>query len=188
MSRKNSKQPTPEDLFPEDRYDLRILRSFRRIVRSIELHSKKLEATFHITGPQLVCLFTIDQAGRITAAELSRRVYLSPSTIVGILDRLEDKGLINRARSKDDRRRIHISPSKKGKQLIEKAPSPLQDQLASSLRRLPELEQVAIAMALERVVVLMEAEEIDAAPVLETGPIQPAEAVQKASSRSREQS
>ena len=79
-------------------YDLRILRALRRITRSIALHSRQLSAVSHITAPQLMCLRTVIANGPMTATAISREMHVSPSTVVGILDRLEDKALIRRER------------------------------------------------------------------------------------------
>ena len=156
----------------DDRLDLRILQAFRRIIRAIDLHSRKLVAGFKITGPQLWCLLAIEESGPITSVELSRRVNLSPSTIVGILDRLEEKGLLIRERSIQDRRRVFLKTTDAGRALARKAPLPLQERLIEALRKLPEVEQRTITDSLEKVVEMLHAESLSAAPVLETGPIQ----------------
>lgn len=156
------------------RYDLRILRSLRRIVRSIELYSKQLESTNQITAPQLICLLAIVEHGPLTATAISREVHLSASTVVGILDRLEEKGLVARTRALDDRRVVQVTATTRGIELARRAPSPLQQTLANALNALPELEQATIALSLERVVTLMEAQRLDAAPILATEPINPA--------------
>lgn len=155
------------------RYDLRILRSLRRIIRSVELYSKQLTSTNQITAPQLVCLLAVVDHGPLTATAISREVHLSASTVVGILDRLEEKGLVVRARAHDDRRVVQVSATPRGADLARRAPSPLQQTLANALNALPELEQATIALSLERIVALMEAQEIDAAPILATEPINP---------------
>lgn len=157
---------------PMARHDLRILQSLRRIIRAVEIHSRKLTAEYRITGPQLVCLLTIGEKGKVTVRELADNVYLSPSTVVGILDRLEKKGLIHRERDREDRRLVNIMPTEEGLALANNSPSPLQDKLAEALEQTPELEQVTIALSLERIVDLMEAKKIDAAPMLQTGPIE----------------
>jgi DNA-binding MarR family transcriptional regulator len=154
-------------------YDLRILTALRRIIRSVELHSKQLAATYNITAPQLVCLLTIVARGTVTATTIARDVHLSPSTVVGILDRLEEKGLITRTRLREDRRLVHVVATAKGASLAQSAPSPLQQALARALARLPELEQATIALSLERIVALMEVEKLDASPILAAGPITP---------------
>ncbi len=139
-------------------YDLRILRALRRITRSVALHSRQLAACSHITGPQLVCLRTVIQHGPMTATAISREVHVSASTVVGILDRLEDKGLIVRERGREDRRIVFITATEAGRKLARDTPSPLQQKLSDSLKALPELEQATITLSLERVVELMESD------------------------------
>jgi len=156
---------------PLVRYDLRILRALRRIIHGVDLYSKHLSATHQITAPQLICLLTVVNHGPLTAAAIGRDVHLSPSTIVGILDRLEEKGLVLRERSREDRRNVRVSATPAATQLIAQAPSPLQNRLAGALMSLPELEQATIALSLERIVALMEAPDIDVSPILATGPI-----------------
>ncbi len=137
-------------------YDLRILRALRRITRAIALHSRQLSACSHITAPQLVCLRTVIEKGPLTATAISREVHVSASTVVGILDRLEDKGLIVRERGRADRRIVCISATEAGRQVARDTPSPLQQKLAEALQALPELEQATITLSLERVVGLIE--------------------------------
>ncbi|HSN42175.1 MAG TPA: MarR family transcriptional regulator [Burkholderiales bacterium] len=162
-----------EAVTPPVRYDLRILRSLRRIIRCVDLYSRQLSVTNQITTPQLVCLLEVVNRGPLTATAISREVHLSPSTVVGILDRLEEKGWVVRERGRDDRRTVRVSATPAGAQLARQVPSPLQRTLADALNALPELEQATIALSLERIVALMEAQEIDASPILETGPINP---------------
>lgn len=137
-------------------YDLRILRALRRITRSVALYSRQLAACSNITAPQLICLRTIVDLGPLTATAISREVHVSPSTVVGILDRLEDKGLINRERGREDRRIVFVTATPEGVVLARETPSPLQKQLADALNALPELERATITLSLERVVALME--------------------------------
>lgn len=155
------------------RLDLQILRSLRRIVRAIDLHSRRLASTFKITAPQLVCLLFIKEHEPVSATIIAHGIHISPSTVIGILDRLEGKGLIQRERDSKDRRVVHIRLTEAGSALCENAPSPLQDKLAEALTRLSEAEQTRIVDSLDRIVELMEAQHISAAPILETGPISP---------------
>jgi DNA-binding MarR family transcriptional regulator len=137
-------------------YDLRILHALRRITRSIALHSRQLAACSHITAPQLVCLRTVVALGPLTATAISREIHVSASTVVGILDRLEDKGLVRRERSREDRRIVFVAATEAGIDLAKNTPSPLQKKLADALKALPELEQATITLSLERIVELME--------------------------------
>lgn len=154
---------------PEKSYELRVFQSLRRIIRAIELHSRKLATDFGITGPQLLCLMALREETPLTIKKLAQSAYLSASTVVGIVDRLEEKDLVTRIRSASDRRAVQISVTDKGRALLVSAPSPIQESLARALENLPDKEKITIAQALEKVVDLMEARGIDAAPVLETG-------------------
>ncbi len=148
-------------------YNLRILRALRRITRNIALHSKQLAACSRITAPQLVCLLAVIEYGPMTATAISREISLSPSTVVGILDRLEEKGWIQRERSREDRRTVHVSATEAGRVIATEAPSPLQKTLADALDALPELEQATITLSLERIVELMESRSTDPSPILD---------------------
>jgi len=174
---KNNEKPTAQgdpvdsNVQPLQHYDLRILLTLRRIIRAVDIYSRKLKSQHEITGPQLVCLLEIAEQGSMTSSAISKDVHLSASTVVGILDRLEARGLIKRERDTRDRRQVNVTVTEQGRDLAASAPSPLQDKLADALRDLPELEQAAIALSLERIVDLMEARHIEAAPILETGPV-----------------
>ncbi|WP_303720209.1 MarR family winged helix-turn-helix transcriptional regulator [Malonomonas rubra] len=170
LSEKNT-GTSPE--VPKGSYDLRIFQALRRIIRAVDIHSHKLSTQHKITGPQLTCLLTIKAEGPLTSANLAKKVYLSPSTVVGIIDRLEEKKLVSRNRDSKDRRLVYISITPEGQKLVVAAPSLLQDTLSNALAELPEIEQVSITLAMEKLVDLMEAGHIGAAPVLETGSLTP---------------
>ena len=148
-----------------------ILRSLRKITRAIDLYSKKLARECKLTGPQLVCLRQINNNQTIAPGELAKEVSLSQATITGILDRLAARNLINRERSQTDRRKLIISLTAEGKELVSKVPSPLQERFSAKLSELPEENQLIIKIILQQIVSMMDAEKIDAAPVLTSGEI-----------------
>jgi DNA-binding MarR family transcriptional regulator len=160
--------PAPEG----EGYDLQILQSLRKIIRSVDIHSRKLSTKHDITAPQLITLLALVEHGPLTVAAIAKEIHLSSSTLVGIIDRLEAKSYVSRERSIQDRRQVIITPTDKGIRFAAEAPSPLQETLATALNELPLTEQIAISHALERVVELMEAKEIDAAPILQAGAIE----------------
>jgi DNA-binding MarR family transcriptional regulator len=153
-----------------------ILRNLRRIVKRVEAASAELEAAHGITAPQLLCLHALVMRGSLTQIELSREVRLSASTLVGVIDRLEAKGLVVRKRDPDDRRRIHVTPTAAGLEAHAQAPTPLHIQVERGLAQLAPDDRTRISEGLARIVHLLEADRIDAAPVLTSGPIpKPAE-------------
>jgi DNA-binding MarR family transcriptional regulator len=156
-------------------YDVRVLRALRRIFRAVDIHSRRLSESFGLTAPQLVCLDAIREATVLTTSGLAHQVQLSPSTVVGIVDRLERKGLVQRMRDTRDRRVVNLSLTAQGKRTVRRAPSPLQDKLAAGLAALAPEDQETVAASLERIVEMVEAGRIDAAPLLESGPLVPPE-------------
>lgn len=147
-------------------YSDRILIALRRIIRAIVIHSKKLNNDFNITVPQMICLKALAENSSLTQAQLAANVNLSASTVNGILDRLESKELIIRKRDTVDRRKVSISVTENANKLVNDAPSLLQDNFVNAMKLLPDIEIAAIAFSLEKVVTLMEAENIDASPNL----------------------
>ena len=155
---------------PTTRYDLRVLKALRQIIRAVDLHSRQLLGQHKITVPQLISLLTIEKYEPVTASAIANHIHLSPSTVLGILDRLDARGIIRRDRDRKDRRLIQVSLTEQGKVLARNAPSPLQSTLAEALGKLEETELVAIAESLERIVGLMQMQPGDGAPTQETGP------------------
>ncbi|HJL19332.1 MAG TPA: MarR family transcriptional regulator [Sandaracinaceae bacterium LLY-WYZ-13_1] len=147
----------------------RILRSLRRISRAIELHSKQLKATHRLTAPQLICLRELRAVEHTTPSELARAVSLSQPTITGILDRLEARGLVQRARNPRDKRRVIVELTEEGRTAVDAAPLPLHQRFARRLGELTEADRNQIEDVLARIVKMMEAEDIDAAPMLVDG-------------------
>lgn len=158
---------SPASAVPQNNYQLRVFQSLRRIIRAIELHSRKLDTVHHITGPQHVCLLALKEEAPLTVKRLAQLACLSPSTIVGIVDRLEEKGLAQRIRSTSDRRAVMITVTEKGQKLLASTPSPIQASLARALENLPESEKTSIALAFEKVVELMEAGDLEVTAALE---------------------
>jgi DNA-binding MarR family transcriptional regulator len=148
-----------------------ILVALRRIVRAVDLHSRQLVDQTGLTGPQLVLLRAAAKLHKPTAGELAREIHLSQATVTGILDRLEKRGLIERVRSGHDRRSIIVLITPQGEAQLKAAPSGLQAQFLQELGRLETWEQTNILSTLQRIVSMMEAEHVDASPVLVTGPV-----------------
>lgn len=159
----------PKSLAREDGVEPRVFQSIRRIIRAVDLHSHKLADQYGVTVPQLTCLLKLVESGEMTCGELARSVSLSPSTVVGILDRLTAKGFIVSERSREDRRQVRIRASREGAEFARKCPSPLHDKLAGAMAGLSVRERHGIAAALERIVELMEIGGVDAAPILDSG-------------------
>ncbi len=150
---------------------VRVVEALRRIIRAVDLHSRSLVQRYRLTGPQLIVLRAIADSRPSSVGEIARAVHLSQATVTGILDRLETRGLITRTRSPDDRRRVLVSLSPKAEETLRSAPPLLQEHFTRRFLELDDEDQRRILEALERVVSLMEARELDATAILATGPI-----------------
>jgi DNA-binding MarR family transcriptional regulator len=148
-----------------------VLIALRQIIRSIDIRSKRLVKQFGLTGPQLIILQEIARTEEITASELAKAISLSQATVTGILERLEKRDLITRRRSNSDRRRVKVSPTAAGRQLLEAAPPLMQESFVDQFDCLLNWEQHMILSSLQRLVTMMDAKQIDAAPILASEPL-----------------
>ena len=155
----------------EDNISEEILIALRRIVRAIDLHSRRLAEEYGLTGPQVVLLRQVVRSGEIYVAELAKKISLSHATVTDILNRLERRGLIVRTRSVTDRRRLLVQPTEQAIMLIQKSPPLLQEQFSARLARLHDWELNQILSVLQRVALMMDAKQIDASPLLSTGSV-----------------
>ena len=153
----------------QQQYDVRILRAIRKIIRAVDMHSRHLHKDFKITTPQLICLHSLNDNGSITLSQLAKDVSLGMSTTAGIVDRLVTRELASRQQSLVDRRKVVLTITEAGKQLIESTPELLQQQFMDAFSELAEPEQATITLSLEQVVSLMGAGDLDSSPNLLLG-------------------
>ncbi len=146
-----------------------VIVALRRITRAIDLHSRELMQQVGLTAPQLAALQAIERLQPITAGALAKAIHLSQATLTGVLTRLETRDLVTRARSVSDRRTVVVELTEEGRAILENAPSLLQDRFRRELLKLNEWEQTQMLATLQRMAAMMDAEEIDAAPVLAAG-------------------
>lgn len=150
-----------------------VLTSIRQIVRRISEYSKHLSRDIGLTVPQLMCLKVIgeleEREPEITVAMVGKNVQLSPATVSRIIDRLVRSDLVKRERRSRDRRRVCLTLTPAGLERFQTLPTPLQEKFVRRLGELPEDERQAIVGSLRHIVSMMDAQEIDAAPILTPG-------------------
>lgn len=139
-----------------------MLIALRRITQSMDLHSRYLVKHHGLTGPQLIILREIQRKGEGTVGDLARAISLSQSTVTGILDRLEARGLVARHRADADKRRVIVGLTEKCRQFLKTAPSIWREDFLRGFEEIPHWEQLMILTALQRLTSLMKADAIDA--------------------------
>lgn len=149
-----------------------VLVAVRRIIRAVDLNSRSLLQKHGLTGPQLVVLKSLARTGEVSVGALAKDVHLSQGTVTGIVHRLEKRNLVTRTRGERDKRQIFVQVTTKGETLLREVPSLLQERFVSQFARLADWEKSLILSSVQRIVSMLEAEAIDASPVLTTGPIQ----------------
>lgn len=145
-----------------------MLIALRKIIQTINMHSKDLNRKFGLTGPQLIILQEVSNHQEITVTELSRLISLSQATVTDIVNRLVKRGFVEKKKHDTDKRCVIISPLEKCHLILEQAPPSIQDTFKKRFESLEDWEQLMILSAMERVVKLMSAEKIDASPILDT--------------------
>ncbi|WP_420430680.1 MarR family winged helix-turn-helix transcriptional regulator [Hyphobacterium sp.] len=149
-----------------------ILIALRRITRAIDLHSRKVLKSSGLTGPQLVVLHALKVNGDLYPSSIARIASLSQATISTILDRLQAQNLVTRERCKEDRRQILVSLTAEAHERLKTAPELLQAGFLRGFARLESWEQLQLLSSLQRLAELMDADDLDAAPILEVGDIE----------------
>ncbi|TWJ14018.1 MarR family winged helix-turn-helix transcriptional regulator [Geobacter argillaceus] len=143
-----------------------IIDNLRRIFQVVHEQSKISERETGLTGPQLWAVKVIAEAAPIKPSELARRMYLHPTTVVGLADRLEKRGLVSRTRSPKDRRVVEIDLTDQGRELLALAPEVPQGLLVKGLEHLQDNKLSRVAEGVEELVKILGAEEIPAQLIL----------------------
>lgn len=145
-----------------------ILITIRKIVRSINLESKKIQKEYQVSIPQILCLSYLNSSPNFqaTQGEIRQFLQLNSSTASGIVDRLENKGFLVRLPKQGDKRVVNISLTSKGANLLKQIPEILHIQLSEKLRLLPDNKLQQIQESLQTLVSLLNIEEIEASPII----------------------
>jgi len=145
-----------------------ILINIRKIVRSINLESKKIQKDYGVSIPQVLSLNFLHQSENYQATQRELKLFLNlnSSTVTGIIQRLEKKGLIARLSKSGDKRLTHLVLTAKGEKLLIQIPPLLHDRLNHKLQNmnLPDLEE--IEKVLEKLVDILQISAIDASPLI----------------------
>ncbi len=147
-----------------------VLVALRRIIRAVDLQSKRVSKESGLTTPQVLILQSIQELGEVTTGRISNQVNLSQATVTTILDRLELRGLIERYRSTVDRRIVHARLTKDGKISLRKAPVLLHERFIDTFLNQKEKDQKRILDTLDEVAEMLGGGDLDAAPILHVEP------------------
>ena len=143
-----------------------VLETLRKINRAIGLRSRQLVKTVGLTVPQMIVLKEVVENGEAAIGHVAEEVSLSQATVTTIVDRLEARGLVVRRRGETDRRKVLIAATEAGKTIVSKNPAILQEEFTEAFRKLEHWEQTQILSSLQRVAVMMKAQQLPVTPIL----------------------
>jgi DNA-binding MarR family transcriptional regulator len=148
-----------------------ILIALRRVIRAVDQHSRQLVQSHGLTGPQALLLTEIARSQGLTGSELAKRVSLSQATVTDVVKRLENRGLLERSRDAIDKRKMLLRATRQGETLVKQSVPLLQERFQGRLNELKEWERNQLLSSLQRIAEMMNAEDLDAAPMLTSGSI-----------------
>ncbi|MDR9395241.1 MarR family winged helix-turn-helix transcriptional regulator [Roseovarius sp. SYSU LYC5161] len=153
-----------------ERIDICLI-ALRRILRATELFGRELAQSAGLTAVQFRVLQVVAEQGQCTATTIAHRMRVSQATVTSLVDKLVRKGMVVREKSARDRRQTNIIITEAGRRTIQEAPDALQQQFVRKFEALDDWEQSMLVASLERVAAMLNAADIDASPVLDSGDI-----------------
>ncbi|MFE8602925.1 MarR family winged helix-turn-helix transcriptional regulator [Archangium violaceum] len=148
-SHTNRRAVTP----PVETEDVRTsMDAIRRIVRMLRVSARASEGLVGISGAQLFVLQQLAESGPCSINELAERTLTHQSSVSVVVSRLIERELVSRRPSEEDGRRVEVSLTPEGRELLRTAPPMAQVQLIAGLRRLESGQRAALAGGLTALV------------------------------------
>jgi DNA-binding MarR family transcriptional regulator len=132
-------QPTPSQRRPaRDRADVVLaLNEVRRLVQALRQSTVQAECETGLSGAQLFVLQQLAQAPAQSLNDLAERTHTHQSSVSVVVTRLVERGLVSRQRSPEDGRRLVLSLTPAGRQLLARAPETVQTKLIRGFDSVP---------------------------------------------------
>ena len=145
-----------------------VIQKLRIVFKGVQAHSKKVEKLCGLSSAKLWMLHEIEGTSGIKVSQLAAALSIHPSTCSNMLDKLEEKRLIHRDRSKTDQRSVHLYITEEGRRHLGKAPPPTQGKLSKALSQLSPSQLSKLDSGLEALVDALHVEDDQAglAPLL----------------------
>lgn len=128
---------------------LDFLRLLWEVDHALQMRSKRVAKELGVTGPQCLVLRMLGRFPGLPAGELARLLHLHPSTLTGILKRLERGGWIRRRGDPRDRRRALFGLTPRGRGLDRADPVTIEAAVLAALRDSKAAEVFAARVLLQ---------------------------------------
>lgn len=138
-----------------------ILDALRSLVRELRLASREAEQRVGIHGAQLHALRQLADSPTMSLTELADRTHTDISSVSVVVSRLVEQGLVTRKAADDDRRRLSLTLTARGRGIIRRAPETGASRLLRASSNLSDREVHALATGLAKLVDGLGREEAD---------------------------
>jgi MarR family transcriptional regulator, organic hydroperoxide resistance regulator len=128
------------------------------VAHGLESSSKRMHAALGVTGPQRLVLRIVGHHGRMAAGQLAEVLHIHPSSLTGMLKRLEEADLLRRESDPFDRRRALLALTRRGQRLNDQRHGTIEAVVAATLAKVPK-ERVASAKNVLKAIATALAEE-----------------------------
>jgi DNA-binding MarR family transcriptional regulator len=118
------------------------------MVQSLRESSRLAETRVGLSGAQLFVLQKLDEAPNASINELAEKTHTHQSSVSSVVARLVARGLVRRAQSGVDGRRLELSLSPNGRRLVHRGPDVAQDALIRAVEALPVSRRRTLAASL----------------------------------------
>jgi DNA-binding MarR family transcriptional regulator len=132
---------------------LEFMRMIWGISHGLQSTSKRMEAELGITGPQRLVVRIVGCCPGASAGQLAEILHLHPSTLTGVLRRLEDRGVLERSPGERDRRQARLRLTAAGRAIDRRHSGTVEDAVRRALSEMKPKEvatTVEVLRALER--------------------------------------
>jgi DNA-binding MarR family transcriptional regulator len=151
---------TMDGKFPSD-HTKQIIFSIRRLIQANELYTKELNKKYQVSAAQLNCILTLYENGPLPPSKIANHMMVNSSTVTGVVDRLEKKGLAERMRNSPDRRVITIQLTEAGKKLAQHAPPPIQQKIIDALKQTENAKKEQIVRSLNILTSMLDIQDLE---------------------------
>jgi MarR family transcriptional regulator, organic hydroperoxide resistance regulator len=114
---------------------LEFMRAMWALDHALHRASKRMAATLGVTAPQRLVVRVLGEESADTPGALARMLHLHPSTLTGVLQRLERRGLIERSVENADRRRSRLTLTRRGEQINTRNTGTVESAIEATLQR-----------------------------------------------------
>ena len=135
---------------------LPLLRELARSYQVLERFSASNVRSFGLTPPQFDLIVTLGNQPPMTCKELGEKTLITKGTLTGVLDRLEEKGLINRYINSEDARSQKVSLTEAGNNLFKQIFPVHVEYLSKAFNQLTTKEIDQLSHALKKLTALIE--------------------------------